>query len=124
MSSDTKHTSNFSKKLGRRKFIGAAAATAGILLIKPELVRGAAANSAVRVGLLGCGGRGTEDATNLVDTGGARVVALADLFRDQLDTARTHFDKIQHEKGYAAIDASQLFTGPNAYETIPHSKEV
>ena len=115
MSGDTKHTSNFSNKLDRRKFIGAAAATAGILLIKPELVRGTAANSAVRVGLLGCGGRGTEDATNLVDTGGARVVALADMFQDQLDKARAHFDQIQQAKSYSALAASQLFVGPNAY---------
>jgi len=61
-------------KLGRREFIGVAAATAGALFIKPELVRGTAANSFVRVGLLGCGGRGTEDATNLIDTGNARAV--------------------------------------------------
>src|SRR6185369_9992120 len=113
-----------SNEVTRRKFIAVAAGTAGAMFIKPSLVRGSAANSAVRVGLLGCGGRGTEDATNLVDTGGARVVALADLFRDQLDTARVHFDKIQREKGYAAIDASQLFTGPNAYQQIAASKEV
>src|SRR5229473_2411279 len=124
MSDDTKHTLNFSDKLNRRKFLGVAAATAGVMFIKPELVRGTAANSAVRVGLLGCGGRGTEDATNLVDTGGARVVALGDLFRDQLDTARAHFDKIQQAKSYAAIDTSQLFVGPNAYQQIAASKEL
>src|SRR6266853_5390166 len=108
----------------RRKFIGAAAMTAGMMFLKPELVHGTAANSAVRVGLLGCGGRGTEDATNLVDTGNARVVALADLFRDQLDNAHTNFDKLQQPKGFAAIDASQLFLGPDAYQQIAHSKEV
>ena len=122
--SNHQEQSNSFDKIDRRKFIEVAAVTAGVMFIKPGLVRGTAANSAVRVGLLGCGGRGTEDATNLVDTGGARVVALADLFRDQLDTARTHFDKIQHEKGYAAIDASELFTGPNAYQQIAASKEV
>jgi len=83
MSEEMKGRQSNSDKVDRRKFIGAAAATAGMMFIKPELVRGTAANSAVRVGLLGCGGRGTEDATNLVDTGGARVVALADLFQDQ-----------------------------------------
>ncbi len=108
----------------RRKFVGVAAATAGVMFIKPELVFGTAANSVVRVGLLGCGGRGTEDAPNLVDTGGARVVALADLFQDQLEAARAHFDQMQQAKGYAALDASQLFVGPNAYQQIAASKEV
>src|SRR5881296_1268027 len=123
MAGDVKRR-NFSNELDRRKFIGVAAATAGSLLIKPELVRGTAANSAVRVGLLGCGGRGTEDATNLVDTGGARVVALADMFQDQLDKARAHFDQIQQAKGYSSLGTSQLFVGPNAYQQIAASKEL
>src|SRR5437588_3268931 len=124
MSDETKQAANSADQLTRRKFIGAAAATTGLMFIKPELVRGTAANSAVRVGLLGCGGRGTEDATNLVDTGGARVVALADLFQDQLDKARENFNKVQQDKGYSALDASQLFAGPNAFQQIAASKEV
>jgi predicted dehydrogenase len=72
---------------------------------------------------LGCGGRGTEDATNLIDAG-ARVVALADLFQDQLDGARASFDKIQPAKGFAALDKAQLFVGPNAYQQMAASKEV
>ena len=123
MSGDSRRP-NPADKLDRRKFIGAAAVTAGAMFIKPGLLRGTEANSAVRVGLLGCGGRGTEDASNLVDTGGARVVALADLFQDQLDAAKAHFDQIQQAKGYAAVDASQLFVGPHAYHQIANSNEV
>src|SRR6516164_8174141 len=96
---------NSTDHLNRRRFIGSAAATTALMFIKPELVRGTDANSAVRVGLLGCGGRGTEDATNLIDTGGARVVALADMFPDQLDAARANFDKLQQAKGYSVIDS-------------------
>src|SRR5438876_3495108 len=117
MAGDVKRR-NFSNELDRRKFIGVAAATAGAMLIKPELVRGTAANSAVRVGLLGCGGRGTEDASNLVDTGNARVAALADMFQDQLENAKKHFDEMQQGKGYQAIDASQIFVGPKAYQQM------
>jgi len=108
----------------RRRFLGTTAAVAAALFIRPELVRGTRANSAIRVGLLGCGGRGTEDAENLLDTGGARVVALADLFQDQLDAARAHFDQVQQAKGYAALDAKQLFVGPRAFEQIAASQEV
>jgi predicted dehydrogenase len=60
----------------------------------------------------------------MFETGGARVAALADMFQDQLDTARAAFDKMQSAKGFAAIDASQLFVGPRAFEAIAHSKEV
>jgi myo-inositol 2-dehydrogenase / D-chiro-inositol 1-dehydrogenase len=124
MLDNAKQRTHFSEKVDRRKFIGVAAVTAGAILIEPALVRGTAANSAVRVGLLGCGGRGTEDASNLVDTGRARVVALADLFQDQLDKARAHFDQVQQGKGYSTLDASQLFVGPNAYKEIAASKEI
>src|SRR5205809_4785452 len=110
--------------LDRRTFVGATAAAAAAMFIKPALVHGTHANSAIRIGLLGCGGRGTEDAANLVDTGGARVVALADLFQDQLDAAHAHFDQMQQAKGYTALDAKQLFVGPHAYEQIAASKDV
>src|SRR5881409_1894594 len=105
-------------EVDRRTFVGVTAAAAAAMFIKPALVHGTHANSAIRVGLLGCGGRGTEDAANLVDTGGARVVALADLFQDQLDKARAHFDQIQQAKGYSSLGTSQLFVGPNAYQQI------
>src|SRR5213075_1337018 len=108
----------------RRTFLGVTGSAAAAMFVKPELVRGTRANSAIRVGLLGCGGRGTEDASNLVDTGGAQVVALADLFQDQLDAARAHFDEMQQAKGYAALDAKQLFVGPHAFEQIAASKDV
>src|SRR5258708_3783031 len=124
MSGVTKQGTISSNRVDRRKFLGAAAATAGMLLLKPELVRGTAANSADRVGLLGCGGRETEDESNVIDTGGARVMALADLFQDQLDRARDIFNKIQQPKGYSMLDASQLFVGPNAFQQIAASKEV
>src|SRR5579859_377116 len=122
MTSDS-NGEGFANRVDRRKFIGAAAVTAGAMIIDPAMVRGTAANSSIRVGLLGCGGRGTEDATNLIDAG-ARVVALADLFQDQLDTAQANFDKIQLAKGFAALDRTQLFVGPSAYQQMAASKEV
>jgi len=49
----SKPVENAIENIDRRKFLGVSAATAGVMLIKPELVFGTAANSAVRVGLLG-----------------------------------------------------------------------
>ncbi|MGH9584200.1 MAG: Gfo/Idh/MocA family protein, partial [Bryobacteraceae bacterium] len=108
-------------KVGRREFMGAAA---GFMIVKPQLVRGTAANSALRVGLLGCGGRGTADTTYLIETGKTRLVALADLFQDKLDKAKAHFDKLQQGKGFAPIESSLMFRGPKAYEQMANSKEV
>jgi myo-inositol 2-dehydrogenase / D-chiro-inositol 1-dehydrogenase len=115
---------NPGNKYGRREFIGKAGAAAGFMIIAPQLVRGTAANSALRFGMLGCGGRGAADATYLIDTGKARLVALADLFQDKLDQAKAQFDKYQQGKGYAPIEPSLIFQGPKAYEEIANSKDV
>ena len=51
-------------------------------------VRGSAANSAVTVGLIGSGGRGTFDAGWLVQNPDARLVALCDIFDDRIERAK------------------------------------
>jgi predicted dehydrogenase len=112
---------NSGRQIGRRAFLGAAG---GLTILKAQLVRGAEANSAVRIGLLGCGGRGTEDAEGLIMSGGARLVALADMFDDQLAAARSHFGVLAEKQGYAGVDASQIFRGPRAFEQIVACKEV
>lgn len=117
-------TDQVNNKLGRREFLGAAAAAASFMILKPQQVRGTDANSQVRFGILGCGGRATEEGTSFVENAGARVTAIADLFADQLEKGRKHFDALQQAKGYAPIDSAQLFKGPNAYQEIAASKEV
>jgi len=113
------------EKISRRSFLGTAAATAaGMMLVKPGAVRSAQANSALRLGILGCGGRGTAVGTGFVNNTNARVVALADLFADQLEAARKHFDELNQSKGFEAIDSSQIFRGPKAYQQIAESKEL
>ncbi len=116
-------TDQINSKFGRREFLGAAA-MAGFTILRPQTVRGATANSQVRFGILGCGGRGTAVGTGFVENTGARVIALADLFPDQLEKGRKHFDDLQAGMGYTPIDASQLFKGPNAYQELVASKEV
>jgi myo-inositol 2-dehydrogenase / D-chiro-inositol 1-dehydrogenase len=110
-------------KFGRRDFLGAAGA-ASFMIMKPHLVFGTAANSAIRLGLLGCGHRGTAVATSFANNTTARVTALGDLFQDQLDKAKEHFDGIAAKKGYAAIDRKLMFKGARAYQEIAHSAEL
>ncbi|MDE3181700.1 MAG: Gfo/Idh/MocA family oxidoreductase, partial [Acidobacteriota bacterium] len=115
------------KKITRRQFVttaAAGAAAAGLMIMKPQLVRGTAANSSLSVGLLGCGGRGTHDCTVLATKTPARVVALADLFQDHLDAAKSHFDGIAQKKGYSGIEKQRIFRGANAYQEIANSKDV
>ncbi len=90
---------NLTEKISRRSFLGAAAATAaGVMLVKPEALRGAQAGSPLKMGILGCGGRGTAVGTGFVNNTNTRVVALADLFADQLEAGRKHFDELSRRK--------------------------
>jgi len=109
-------------KVGRRGFLHAAAGTAAFTILKPQLVRGTQANSAVRVGLLGCGGRGTTHTETILKNTDARVIALADMFQDRLDKAKQQVDKLSAAKGHAGVE--QIFVGPKAYQQIIDSKEV
>src|SRR3989440_2007091 len=103
MAGDAKRP-KFSDEMDRRKFIGVAAVTAGAMLLKPALGRGTAANSAVRVGLLGCGGRGTGDAADIVGTDGARRVVLAAQFQGQTGKPQKKFAAMHHAQGHVAVD--------------------
>ena len=111
--------------MDRRQLIqtGAAAAS-GIILLKPAATFGYPANSAIRHGLLGCGNRGTEVAASFSKNTSSQVVALADLFPDNLAVGRSHFDKLNADLGRAPIDAKLLFHGPHAFEQLAASPDV
>jgi len=111
--------------MNRREFVQAAAgAASGLMILKPGTVFAYDANSAVRLGLLGCGNRGTHVASSFAQNTSAQVVALADLFHDQLKAGETHFNALNANLGHAAIDKSLLFRGPDAYEQLAGSSAV
>jgi predicted dehydrogenase len=109
----------------RREFIQSTAGIAsGFLLLKPEAVFGYQANTAVRMALLGCGGRGTHVATSFSQNTVAQVVALADLFPNQLEAGRAHFNQVNANLGRAPIDSKLLFRGPQAFQQLAASPDV
>ena len=111
--------------MNRREFLQTTAgAASGLLLVKPSIAFGYQANSAVRHGLLGCGSRGTSVATSFSQNTSAQVVALADLFPDQLAKGHEHFNQINAGLGRAAIDDKHLFHGPRAFEELVSSPDV
>src|SRR4051812_25158139 len=74
-------------------------------------------SDAIRIGVIGCGGRGSgavEDALN--SSQGVTVVAMGDLFPDRLAASRTRLK----EKFAAAIDVpdDRAFTGFDAYKKV------
>jgi myo-inositol 2-dehydrogenase / D-chiro-inositol 1-dehydrogenase len=111
--------------MDRRELIQTgAAAAASLTLLKPLTAFGYAANSTVRHGLLGCGNRGTSVANSFSKNTSAQIVALADLFPDQLAAGRSHFDQLNASLGRAPIDSKLLFHGPHAFEQLAASPDV
>ena len=74
--------------VSRRNFIAGLGAAASLTIIKPELVRGSAANSKIKLGLIGCGGRGQWIMELFKKHGGYEIYAGHDYFQDRLDDDR------------------------------------
>ncbi len=88
----------------RREFL--ASAGSGLLLLKPETVFGSQANSALEMGLIGCGLRGTYDAVQIKEYTGTRFVALADAFQDPIDKTRQKLE-VPDARPYVGFHAYQ-----------------
>src|SRR3974377_494700 len=111
--------------MNRREFLQAGSGVVtGMLVLDARTVFGYEANSAVGHGLLGCGNRGSAVAESFARNTSARVVALADLFADNLASGQDHFTKVNGSLGQSAIDGKLLFRGPHAFEQLADSKDI
>ncbi|MCL4402057.1 MAG: Gfo/Idh/MocA family oxidoreductase [Acidobacteria bacterium] len=86
----------------RRGFLKGSAA--GVLLLKPETVFGSQANSALEVGIIGCGGRGNFIAGLFMEHTGSRIVALADPFRDRMEATVRNLKLTAVPRQYAGLN--------------------
>jgi myo-inositol 2-dehydrogenase / D-chiro-inositol 1-dehydrogenase len=109
----------------RRTFLKtAAAASAAVTILKPGTVFGSAANSNIRLGIIGCGNRGTGVISSMVQNTDSRIVAIADIFEDQLMKGRDNLNKVNRDKGQPEIEESHLFLGSKAYLRLLDQKDV
>jgi predicted dehydrogenase len=63
-------------------------------------------------------------ASSFAQNTAARVAALADLFPDQLEAGRAHFNALNAGLGHPAIESDLLFHGPRAYEQLAGSSAI
>ncbi len=105
----------------RRGFLQtSAAATVGAgLMLKGGIARTAhaAGSDVIKVGLIGCGGRGSGAAVNAMNAGkDVRLVAMADLFADKAQAARENLRKVRPDQ--VAVDDDHLVHGFDAYQKV------
>ena len=105
----------------RRSFLsrslGAGAAATAFTFIKPELVRGAG-KERLRAGLVGCGGRGTEAAVDILTADpSVELVAMGDIFEDKLQKSLANLRDPNFLMDTSPKKASQ-FTGQPLAELV------
>jgi myo-inositol 2-dehydrogenase / D-chiro-inositol 1-dehydrogenase len=99
--------------VNRREFMAKAGAAALSAAVLPAgVVHGLQANAKIRLGLVGCGGRGVWIAKLFQKHGGYEVTAVADYFKDRADAAGATL----------GVPESRRFTGLAGYKRLLDAK--
>jgi predicted dehydrogenase len=103
----------------RREFLGTSAAAA--LAAAAPLAAGvyAAGSDVLRVGLIGCGGRGTGAAAQALKADkNVKLVAMGDAFEDRLEKSLDTLKKDEKVAGKIDVKPEHRFVGFDAYEKV------
>ncbi len=109
-----------SSKLSRRRFIKSSvgAGVAGSLSIARSAH--AAGDDTLRIGLIGCGSRGSGAAVNALNAGkDIKLVAMADVFENRLNGSLKRIKKIKGNQ--VVVDIDHRFVGLDAYQRLINS---
>jgi len=108
--------------MSRRDFLKTSAASAVILGSGTmAFAPGAWAEDSdeLRVGVIGCGGRGTGAAINCIESSpGVKIVALGDLFKDRVDGCFNRLTGDANLKDEVDITPDRCFTGFDNFEKV------
>jgi predicted dehydrogenase len=106
-----------SRRCSRRTLLKASAASLAVAAAGPKFVF-ASGSDTLRVGLVGCGGRGAGAAVDYMGSHkGVELVAMGDLFKDRLDSAREALKGNLLPEAYRVAD-DQCFVGFDAYKQV------
>jgi len=114
----------------RRDFLTTAAAGATALTGSQTLTAGlyAGGSDLLKIGLVGCGGRGTGAASQALKAdSGAELVAVADAFEDQAQSCRRRLSRSFNKEGQpdrVVVTDDTVFAGLDAYEKVIDRADV
>ena len=112
------------KELSRRGFLELGTATGAAVLTRSQWVH-AAGSDILRIGLVGCGGRGSGSLLDsLTAMPNVRVVALGDLFREKAVATRTAIAASDVGKGRIDVPDDRIFTGFDSYKGVIAESDV
>ncbi len=103
----------------RRDFMKASAVAAAGAMLIPAAGVYAQSSAEVKIGMIGCGGRGSGAVNQALTTnstvGPCKLIAVADAFRDQADRA---INALKGEHGEKVDVGDRVFTGFDAYKQV------
>jgi len=111
--------------LSRRQFVSTTARGSAAALLLPRGLAFGKNQDTIKVGLIGCGGRGT--GAGIIDCAesapGVELVAMGDLFADHMQSAPDKIKKNLQERGLSVKDIYKVtpettFTGFDAYKKV------
>jgi len=109
-----------SQPTSRRRLLKRSLAVSGAAVLGTSLVARnvhAAGSDVIRIGLIGCGGRGSGAALNAMNAGkDVRLVAMADLFGERISGARQRLRQLRPDQ--VAVDDDRCFVGFDAYGQV------
>jgi len=100
------------KNMPRRDFLKTAALAAGVTIVKARSVAGTQANSAIELGIIGIGNRGNHVGRLTHENTNMKIVALADVFDDRLQTGQKKL----------GVDPARCYKGFESYKELVGSK--
>lgn len=107
----------------RRDFLKTSAAGAALGTLAMNVGVHAAGSDTIKIGVVGCGGRGTGAAGNALNVDpGVRVVALCDIFMDRVKAARENLQK--HKRDQVDVSDDRCFTGFDGYRKVIECVDV
>ncbi len=93
----------------RRDFVKASgAAGLGLMIVKPGTARGSEANSALSIGLIGCGNRGSYVSGIFAKHEFAKVTAVCDIYEDKLAAAEKKYSGAKRYTRHQDLLASDV----------------
>jgi len=112
-------------RLSRRKLVQGSVA-AGLATLKPSLVRAnrppSAANDLIRIGLIGCGGRGTGAAAQaLAADPNVKLVAMGDAFLDHVESSLAKLKADPKIADKIDVPVARRFSGFENYQAVIES---
>src|SRR6188508_3603855 len=121
------NTPNERSILTRRNFLKTGSAAAGATLLgglSLERAAFAAGDDTIKIALIGCGGRGSGAANQALNTGKAKLVAMADTFEERLTKSLERIKEQHPGENNIDVPKERQFVGFDAYKQAIAAADV